>query len=129
MRNLRGLRHWPGSRWAVLAGAAVTLSLFAQQLSATNASFYAAFMKSVGGGLLVLAVVSVAKQLWHGADVNQLGVPGGPQVGIKETADATEETVETLNRRITSQMDDVNQRLYDLEKSVFKDGMLGTDQE
>lgn len=118
---VRKLGTWPTGKWAVALGAAVALGLFAQQLAATEASFYWAFMKSLGGGLLVLALVSIAKQLWKGADVNQVGVPGGPQLGLSpEAAKATGETAENLNTRMTTQMEDVNKRLYDLEKTVLR---------
>lgn len=58
------------------------------------------------------------QRFWGGAKLNDATMPGGFGIGFG----ATKKVLGELNRRVTEQMDTLNDRLYDLEKVVFKNG-------
>lgn len=70
--------------------------------------------------------LNTAKQHWLDRDVESSNLPGAGGVGFGK---ATSATAAQLNKRITAQMEDVNQRLYDLEKQVFKPDEPGNERE
>lgn len=104
-------------RWVVVIGALVGVGFFLRQVLHQDEDLYPAFMKGGGAAFLVMAVLGIAQPFWRGREATQAQAPGGAGVSFPE---ATHEAVDELNTRVTTQMNDVNKRLYDLEKSVFK---------
>jgi hypothetical protein len=113
------IRAWfkgtPGGRWVAVGGVLAGLALFAGELQAAEPVFGAAW-KSCLTALAVMAVGGVAQSLWAGERVEEAEAGG-----VRLKFGATRRAIGDLNRRVTTQMDEVNKRLYDLEKAVFKD--------
>lgn len=77
----------------------------------------ASVLAGLVSGFVAMNFLGTAERYWSGRKVKSSGIPGGGNVNFKEeVATATAE----LNRRVTDQMQDVNQRLYDLEREIFK---------
>jgi len=74
--------------------------------------------------LFTIVLLSVAKRVWRGddvasADAGGVGVKFGEATG--EAVGEVETVVREINARVSEQMTTINDRLYDLEKVVFKD--------
>jgi hypothetical protein len=70
-------------------------------------------------GLLLLAVGGIASGLWKGHDVQSAQGPAGFGIGM-EPADAAEDTVATLNDRVTAQMEDVSKRFLAQDERITR---------
>jgi hypothetical protein len=100
----------------VLSGLAVGIAFFAGQLLSDDAAF-TAFWKGSVAAFAVMVLAGVAQSLWRGREVSGAQGPGG--MGLQFFG-ATRRTLGLLEERVASQMELINQRLYDLEKAVFK---------
>lgn len=68
-----------------------------------------------------MVVIGAARQFWRDKKLTQAQGPGGTGgMTFEDETEATQKAVDDLNTRVTSQMEDVNKRLYDLESTVFK---------
>jgi hypothetical protein len=95
----------------------VGIAFFAGSLS--SASIFDSFVRGGVSTLIVLGVGGLARSMLRGGEVEELAAPGGWRVKL---AQATRRPLRTLERRVDTQMQQVNDRLYDLETRVFKDG-------
>lgn len=118
MRGIDRLRRQPPGRWFVVTGTLVGLATFGITLTLWNV--YWALMAALGATFVWMNVLGTAERYWANQKVAQAQTPGGGGVGFQ---DDLRETLEQLNQRVTAQMEDVNKRLYDLEKVVFKEGV------
>jgi hypothetical protein len=110
---------------ASLVGAA----FFLRQLLSQDEDLYASFLKGMAATFAVMVLLGTAQQFWRDKKVNQAQGPGGAGgVTFEDETKATQQAVDALNTRVTEQMGDVNQRLYDLESAVFKANESGHDQ-
>lgn len=80
-------------------------------------SLFSAFWMGCVAAFAAMALSATAKGLWEGQEVESAQGPGG--WGVKFFG-ATRRTVRLLSERVADQMTTVNQRLYELEKAVFK---------
>ena len=114
----------PYGRWVVVAGAIVGVAFVLRQHFAADEDLYVAFMKGIGAAIAVLVALAIAQPLWKGREATKAQGPGGTGLEFPDPAPAgaTQEAFDELNNRVTRQMMDVNKRLYDLEKAVFKRG-------
>jgi hypothetical protein len=124
MRRIRNLPFLAGSRWlVVLAGCVAAGFFFGGLLSST--SLFRSFVMGGVSALIVMGVGGLAEGLWRGGKVEEVE-GGGWRVRI---ARATLRPLRTLERRVDTQMRQVNDRLFDLERAVFKDQTDETDEQ
>lgn len=114
MRNpLRG--RVSASRWFVITGAVVGAA-FLIGLLATGSDAFSAFWRGSVAFFLVMVLAGTAQGFWRGREISEAQGPGG--MGLKFFG-ATRTALRLLEDRLKSQMDLINQRLYDVEKAVF----------
>jgi hypothetical protein len=115
-------------RSIVLFGAVVGAAFLVRQLESQDEDLYPAFLKSLGAMFAVMIVLGVVREFWGDRRVSSAQGPGGTGgVGFEDESKATQYAVAEVNTRITKQMEDVNKRLYDLERLVFKANESGDD--
>jgi hypothetical protein len=115
-------------RSIVLVAALVGVAFLVRQLAAQDEDLYPAFLKSLGVVFAMMIVLGVVREFWGDRRVASAQGPGGTGgVGFDDESKATQDAVDQVNTRITRQMDDVNKRLYDLERVVFKADESGDD--
>jgi hypothetical protein len=130
-QRVQQLRRWlrrvvPVGRSIVSVATLVGAAFFARQLVIQDEDLYPAFLKSLGATFAVMIVLGVVREFWGDRRVNTAQGPGGTGgVGFEDESKATQHAVDEVNTRITKQMDDVNKRLYDLERVVFKPSESG----
>jgi hypothetical protein len=95
----------------------VGLAFFVQGLL-TDASVFNSFVRGGVSSLIIMSVGGLARSLAGGGEVEEVEAPGGWRVRL---ARATLRPLRTLERRVDTQMEQVNDRLFDLESAVFKD--------
>ncbi len=100
-----------------MAGVLVGIAFFVQRLAATQDSLLRAFLAGCGAAVAVMVVAGVVQRFWGGEKLADATAPGGWGIGFE----AAEQAVAELNTRVDDQMTTLNDRLYDLEKVVFKD--------
>lgn len=83
-------------------------------------------MAGLAVAFAIMVVLGTAERLWAGRPVQQAQVPGGGGIAF---GDEIRPALETLNDRVTEQMTDLNRRVYDLEKRVFKEGSIDANAE
>ncbi len=94
-----------------------------QRLAATEDSLLRAFLAGCAAAVAVMVVAGVVQRFWGGDKLADATAPGGWGIGFE----AAEQAVAELNTRVDDQMTTLNDRLYDLEKVVFKDGATDAD--
>jgi len=109
---------WHVGKSIVAVAVLVGLLAVAQLLLFTDTSFYSAVWKAVALAFLVMAALGVGERLWKKAKIKEAGV--GPDGANLTFEDAIADSVATVNERVDSHVEDINKRLYDLEKAVFK---------
>jgi hypothetical protein len=68
--------------------------------------------------------------LWSGGELEELEASAsGWRAKLREPLTRTHRVLAALEQRVSDQMTTVNQRLYELEKAVFKDNESGTDEQ
>jgi hypothetical protein len=97
------------------------MAFFVGQLSVGDATF-SALWKGCIAALAIMSVAGVFQSFWFGDRLEEAEAGG-----VRLKFGAARRAIGELNRRVTSQMTDVNRRLYDLEKAVFKEDGLGSD--
>jgi hypothetical protein len=105
------------------SGLLVGLGFFVGQLAARDSAF-TALWKSCIAAFAVMAVAGAVRAFWSGDRLEEAEAGG-----VRLKFGAARRAIGELNRRVSSQMTDVNRRLYDLEKAVFKDDGSENDQE
>ena len=120
----RSVRQLAGSRVVVALGAVVGVAVFIGLLVAAS-SVLVAFFAGAGAALTTMIVGGTALQFWKGSEVSSAQLPGGAGVGFE----AAQEGMADINKRLDNQMTEINKRLYDLEKAVFKEVGAGYDRE
>jgi hypothetical protein len=123
VRNL--LPHWLVGRWIALGSALVGVAFFAQRLAATSDSLLRAFLAACGAAFAAMVVAGTFQRFWGGAQLTDATMPGGLGIGFG----ATKKALAEINSRVTDQMGTLNDRLYDLEKVVFKNGSMDSSEE
>jgi hypothetical protein len=97
----------------VLTAAALFLALHEHE------DAYTVFTKSLFASGLAMVVFGVGERFWSGRKVKQAGVnPGGAEVTFE---DQISTAVSEVNERMNDHTKVINERLFDLEKAVFKD--------
>ncbi len=99
----------------MLAGG-IAIAFFVGGLLA-SASIFSSFVAGGVSAMIVMGVGGLAQGLWRGQEVEEVE-GGGWRVRL---AQATRRPLRTLEQRVDSQMQHVNDRLFDLERAVFKD--------
>jgi hypothetical protein len=105
----------------------VGVVFFIRQLLGQDEDLYPAFLKAVGAAFVVMVFLGAAQQFWRNKKLNQAQGPGGAGLTFEDETKATQHAFDDLNTRVTTQMGDVNKRLYDLESAVFKPSEQGDD--
>ncbi len=102
----------------VFVSALVVLPVF-QHFSA-----YKTFMSALFASDLTMTRARTRRTVLRQQEALQTAklTPEGAEVGF---AEPTQKALEELNTRVTSQVEDVNKRLYDLEREVFKSDETG----
>jgi hypothetical protein len=72
-----------------------------------------------------MVVAGVFQRFWGGSKLTHATGPGGWGIGFGVAKKALTE----LNQRVDDQMTTLNERLYDLEKVVFKNDSTDADEE
>jgi hypothetical protein len=124
LRWIRNLSFLKGSRWLVVLAGVIAVAFFVGGLLSSLSIFRSFFMGGVSA-LIVMGIGGLAEGLWQGRAVE--GVEGGGW-GVR-LAQATRKPLRTLERRVDTQMEQVNDRLFDLESAVFKDREAETEEE
>jgi hypothetical protein len=115
VKGVRGrLEDRRGGRWVVGAGLAVGSGFLVGQVVAHDSAF-GALVKACVSALLIMAVAGGAQAFWGGDRLEEAEAGG-----VRVKFGAARRAISELNRRVSSQMDDINRRLYDLESAVFK---------
>jgi hypothetical protein len=122
-RARQRLRRVRGGQWIASSGFVAGLALFVGQLAADDSAF-TALWKGCVAALAVMAVGGAFQSFWFGDRLEEAEAGG-----VRLKFGAARRALGELNRRVTSQMADVNRRLYDLEKTVFKDDRSDGDRE
>lgn len=116
MPHREKLRTWPYGRWVVVIATTLGVALLVVDLlDAERVAL--AFAEGAGVAFGVMVLAALGQRLWEGARATSAQAPGGWGIGFGPT----KRVVGQLNERITSQMGTINQRIYDLEKVVFKE--------
>jgi hypothetical protein len=103
----------------VIAGVSA-IAAFLYVLLYRHDDAYASFTRALVAGALVMAVLGAGERFWRGVKVKRAGMgDGGPSI---EFEDHIAKAVAQVNERMNDQIDAINDRLYDLEKVVFKEG-------
>jgi hypothetical protein len=124
---LQGVRDWwllRDRRWLVTSAGVIAIAFFAGGLLSSESIFRSFVMGGVSA-LIVMGVGGLAEGLWRGGEVEEVE-GGGWRVRL---ARATLRPLRVLERRVDSQMEQINDRLFDLERAVFKDRMGRSEQE
>jgi hypothetical protein len=107
-------------RWVAVLGLVVGIAVLTASLAAES-SIVSPVLVGLLGAAATMAVFGMGERFWHREKVSDAQGPGGVGIGFSETKEAVSE----LNTRVSSQMEDVNKRLYDLETAVFKGTVAG----
>lgn len=108
-----------------MGGALTGAAFLVQRLVVTQDSLLRAFLGACGAAFAVMAVAGVFQRFWGGSKLTDATAPGGWGIGFGVAKKALGE----LNRRVNDQMTTLNERLYDLEKVVFKNGSTDEEEE
>jgi len=124
LQRLKDVSFLKGRRWLVILAGVTALAFFVGELL-SDVSIFRSFGMGGVSALIVMGVGGLAEGLWQGGEVEEVE-GGGWRVRL---ARATVRPLRTLERRVDSQMQQVNDRLFDLERAVFKDGERDTEKE
>jgi type VI protein secretion system component VasK len=106
-------------RRTVIVATAVTAAAFLYVLLHRHDDAYAAFTRALLAGGSTMVVLGVAERFWRGAKVKKAGMSEtGP---ILEFEDHIARAVAEINERMNEQIATINDRLFDVEKVVFKE--------
>lgn len=83
-------------------------------------------LAGLAAAYVAMNLFGTAERYWANRKVESSGMPGAGSVAFREEVVST---ADQLNERMTDQMKDINQRLYDLEKQVFKRNNPGSEEE
>jgi hypothetical protein len=97
-----------------IAGLVLGLAFLVGQLLAGDTAFMSLWKARIVA-LLTMVVGGAARSFWAGDPVEEAEAGG-----IRVKFGATRRAITQVNARVTSQMSDINRRLYDLEAAVFK---------
>jgi hypothetical protein len=116
------LRHVASvGRRIVVFATVLGVAFFLRQILAEDEDLYPAFLKGLGAMFATMVVTGAIREFWRDRRLKDAQGPGGTGgLGFDDETQATQRAVDELNTRVTTQMDDVNKRLYDLETAVFK---------
>src|SRR5437764_460960 len=111
------VKEWPNGRWIALGGVIVGAVFVAIEV-AVGASASKVFFTGAGTAFAFMLVAGTFQRFWGGDKLDEAKM-GGMSLSFFGT---TKRALGQLNDRVTNQMETINDRLYDLEKAVFKDG-------
>jgi len=114
-----------GGRCIAAGSALVGVAIFIQRLAATPDSLLRAFLAACATTFAAMIVAGTFQRFWSGSKLTDATMPGGLGIGFGATKNAITE----LNRRVDDQMKTLNDRLYDLEKVVFRTDSTEADEE
>jgi hypothetical protein len=103
----------------------IGIAFFVQRLAFTDDSLLRAFLAGCGAAFAIMAAAGVFQRFWGGAKLKEATGPGGVGIGFE----ATQQALAELNTRVDDQMTTLNDRLYDLERVVFKNASTDTYEE
>lgn len=106
--------RFPG-RAFVVAGVVVGIVTFVLGVAA-DWNPAAAIPAALAAAALAMIVCGVGRNFWNNRTVNQASFPGGGGVTFE---DQTVKTVKRVNERVDQQMEEVNERLYEVEKRTL----------
>jgi hypothetical protein len=109
------LRGWPAGRWFLVVAVVVGGAFLLGDLLASH-SVFGSFKTGAIAAFIVMVLLGVGQNLYEGRKVTDAQA-GGWGLGFG----ATKRAVAELNARVDAQMTEINRRLYDLDKAVFKD--------
>ena len=116
-----------GTRWVVVAGGLAAIGVLAASLIG-GTRLVPAFFLAVAAAGAVIGLAGVSRQIWRGAEVTSAPIPGGGALDV-EAVETVQQSLTDLNKRVDAHTETVNNRLYDLEKRVFKGSSKGNDEE
>ena len=107
-------------RATVIFGGAIGVAAFVYVLLHRHADAYTAVTRALVAAVLAMVVLGVAERFWRGAKIKKAGLDGsGPSV---EFEDHIARAVDQVNERMNDHVRTINDRLYDIEKVLFKNG-------
>jgi hypothetical protein len=104
------LGYFRRGRWIVVCGIIAGAGILGVQLWRNVALVWAAG-EALGTDLGVMAVCGVSARFWRGDDLNSASL-GGTGVGFKDAA----EPIRTVNKRVDTQVSELEERVYALEE-------------
>ena len=120
-----GSLHQSGEKVVAVIGALVAMGTAAAGIIDGRSVFTIVATAAVAG-VLAMVFAGVLRQFWAGDEVEEaeLQGPGNTAGRVKfgKGLRSTRTAIQELNRSTSQRFDDVNRRLYDLERHVFKDG-------
>jgi hypothetical protein len=120
--------YLPFGRVIVAIAVAVGVATLTRQLLAQDEDLYPAFLKALAAAFAVMVALGTGREFWRNKPVASAQGPAGTGgLGFGDESKATQQAVDDLNTRVTTQMEDVNKRLFDLESAVFKPDDSGDD--
>lgn len=113
---LAKLREVPGGRRIVIFSLTVGIAMFVFEL--TNGHGLDRSL-GTGGGLafLLMVLLSFAKGLWQGREVDEAGV-GGASAKFAPLARVTLRPIRALEQRVFVALEEINARIRDLDERV-----------
>jgi hypothetical protein len=99
-------------RWIVVVGILVGAAIFIVQL-VRHETLFRAGSEGLGTDLAVMVVCGVSARFWRGDDLDNASF-AGTGVGFKDAA----EPIRTVNKRVDSQVGELEERVYALEESM-----------
>jgi hypothetical protein len=90
-------------------------------------SFFDSFIRGCVLSFVLMIVLSLGHSLASGGQIEEAEAGASWRVKLREPLTRTKRALGLLENRVSDQMTTVNQRLYELEKAVFKQDGSGTD--
>ncbi len=119
LRSLRTQLHV--GRVIVVVGVLVGVLAFCYLLAHEDADLWSAFMKACAADVATMVLLGIAERFWRNKKVKEAGIDpsGGANVTFEDEISAA---VAQVNEGVTQHVGTINERLYDLERAVFKTG-------
>jgi len=124
--GLDRFRDYVGPRWIVVLGVVAGAFVFVADLASAR-GLVVAFFLALAAFAAVSATAGVAHRLWRGAEVSEATLPGGVGVSLEPVQDVRA-ALDALRERLQSDIELVNQRLYDLDNAVFGESVHADDE-
>jgi hypothetical protein len=110
---LKDVRHWPGGRWAALAGSCSGIAVFV--LTIGPESLYGALWRAAAAAVAVGGALALLHKLGRGDELEEIGAPGGWTFRFTQAA---ARPIRLLTRRVDAELRALEERVVTLERDV-----------